>query len=154
MADKRGREWGDSSSETETESDSGDTHSRNKDQKQTKKKKKYKTRYSKEWDKTYPFLKACSTHVSEKEYKFHCLKLNGPSSRRVYPAAKFPEKMIERSSRMVIVNLQSTPVNKPHVPQSNTHSQEAQSPVITGLDPKQKARPVMHCIVFTDGLQT
>ena len=38
MADKRGREWGDSSSETETESDSGDTHSRNKDQKQTKKK--------------------------------------------------------------------------------------------------------------------
>lgn len=72
MADKRGREWGDSSSETETESDSGDTHSRNKDQKQTKKKKKYKTRYSKEWEKTYPFLKACSTHVSEKEYKFHC----------------------------------------------------------------------------------
>ena len=61
MADKRGREWGDSSSETETESDSGDTHSRNKDQKQTKKKKKYKTRYSKEWEKTYPFLKACST---------------------------------------------------------------------------------------------
>ena len=70
MADKRGREWGDSSSETETESDSGDTHSRNKDQKQTKKKKKYKTRYSKEWEKTY--LKNCSTHVSEKEYKFHC----------------------------------------------------------------------------------
>ena len=48
------------------------THSRNKDQKQTKKKKKYKTRYSKEWEKTYPFLKACSTHVFEKEYKFHC----------------------------------------------------------------------------------
>ena len=76
MADKRGREWGDSSSETETESDSGDTHSRNKDQKQTKKKKKYKTRYSKEWEKTYPFLKACSTHVSEKEYKFHCSSCN------------------------------------------------------------------------------
>ena len=56
MADKRGREWGDSSSETETESDSGDTHSRNKDHEQTKKKKKYKTRYSKEWEKTYPRL--------------------------------------------------------------------------------------------------
>ena len=34
--------------------------------------KKYKTRYSREWEKTYPFLKACPTSVSEKEYKFHC----------------------------------------------------------------------------------
>jgi len=62
-ADKHGR--GPSS---DTESDSGD--SRYKDQKQVKKKKKYKTRYSKEWQKMYPFLKACSTYVSEKGYKF------------------------------------------------------------------------------------
>ena len=47
--------------------------SRNNDQKQARKKtKKYKTRYSKEWEKTYPFLKACPTSVSEKEYKVHC----------------------------------------------------------------------------------
>ena len=34
--------------------------------------KKYKTRYFKEWEKTYSFLKACPTSVFEKEYKFHC----------------------------------------------------------------------------------
>ena len=42
-------------------SDSGD--SRYNDQKQVKKKKQYKTRYSKEWQKMYSFLKACSTYV-------------------------------------------------------------------------------------------
>ena len=58
----------DSSSECDSSEDS-----RNNDQKQARKKtKKYKTRYSKEWEKTYPFLKACPTSVSEKEYKFHC----------------------------------------------------------------------------------
>ena len=69
MADKRGREWGDSSSETETESDSDDTHSRNKDQKQTKKKKKYKTRYSKEWEKTTKMMSKCrKCHLRETKF--------------------------------------------------------------------------------------
>jgi len=36
----------------------------------SRRRKKYKTRYSKEWQKIYPFLKACFTYVSEKGYKF------------------------------------------------------------------------------------
>ena len=68
MADKAKRHDQDSSSECDSSEDS-----RNNDQKQARKKtKKYKTRYSKEWEKTYPFLKACPTSVSEKEYKFYC----------------------------------------------------------------------------------
>ena len=64
MADKAKLYNRDSSSECDSSED---------DQKQARKKtKKYKTRYSKEWEKTYPFLKACPTSVSEKEYKFHC----------------------------------------------------------------------------------
>ena len=46
--------------------------SRNNDQKQARKKtKKYKTRYSREWEKTYPFLKACPMSVSEKDRLAH-----------------------------------------------------------------------------------
>ena len=67
MADKAKRHDRDSRSECDSSE-----YSRNNDQKQaTKKTKKYKTNYSKEWEKTYPFLKACPTSVSEKEYKFH-----------------------------------------------------------------------------------
>ena len=67
MADKAKRHDQDSSSECDSSEDS-----HNNDQKQARKKtKKYKTRYSKEWEKTNPFLKACPTSVYEKEYKFH-----------------------------------------------------------------------------------
>ena len=69
MADKANRHHRDSGG---SNCDSSED-SRNNDQKQARKKtKKYKTRYSKEWEKTYPFLKVFPTSVSEKEYKFHC----------------------------------------------------------------------------------
>ena len=63
MADKAKRHDRDSSAECDSSEDS-----RNNDQKQARRKtKKYKTRYSKEWEETYPFLKACPSSVSEKE---------------------------------------------------------------------------------------
>ena len=67
MADKAKRHDRDSSSQCDSSEDSC-----NNDQKQARKKtKKYKTRYSREWEKTYPFLKACPMSVSEKDRLAH-----------------------------------------------------------------------------------
>ena len=67
MADRAKRHDRDSSSECDSSEDS-----RNNDQKQARKNtKKNKTRYSREWEKTYPFLKDCPMSVSEKDRLAH-----------------------------------------------------------------------------------
>ena len=40
------------------------------------KKKKYQTRYSKECEKKYTFIRKCSSNVVDHEYKFHCNTCN------------------------------------------------------------------------------
>ena len=42
----------------------------------TVQKKKYKTRFSKEWESKFPFVKPCNLQTSDKEYKFFCSVCN------------------------------------------------------------------------------
>jgi hypothetical protein len=64
MADKR-------NSESEIESECG-TNSKDATSVKKNHKRKYKTRYSKEWEVKFPFVKPCRGHISDKEYKFFC----------------------------------------------------------------------------------
>ena len=57
----------------------------------------------------YRIMALVSRYVSYPKKMYRC-------SPTAYPAADIAGQMIERGSRVMIVNLQSTPVNKPHLP--------------------------------------